>query len=48
MVYLQITLKVRPERRPAAAEVYAKFKPPFLKTISSVQSIVPRSVTRRA
>ena len=38
MVYLQITLKVRPERRPAAAEVYAKFKPPFLKTIPGAQS----------
>jgi len=32
MVYLQITLKVRPERRPAAAEIYAKFKPALLRS----------------
>jgi hypothetical protein len=36
--YLQITLKVSEENRPAAAEVYAKYKEPFLNTIKGAKS----------
>ena len=38
MVYLQITLKVRPERRPAAVEVYSRYRSPFLTTIAGAKS----------
>lgn len=38
MVYLEITLKVRPELRPAAAEVYHRYKAPFLDTIAGARS----------
>ncbi|MFJ8791507.1 hypothetical protein [Streptomyces sp. NPDC102462] len=33
MVYLQITLRVDPADRPAAAAVYEKYKQPFLGTV---------------
>jgi hypothetical protein len=32
MVYLQITLKIAPANRPAAAGVYQRYKAPFLTT----------------
>ncbi len=38
MVYLQITLKVRADRRPAAAEVYNRYKTPFLSTVAGAKS----------
>jgi hypothetical protein len=38
MVYLQITLKIRADRRPAAAEVYNRYKPQFLAKISGAKS----------
>lgn len=38
MVYLEITLKVRADRRPAAAEVYGRYKDPFLTTIAGARS----------
>lgn len=38
MVYLQITLKVRADRRPAAADVYNHYKAPFLRTIAGARS----------
>lgn len=38
MVYLEITLKVRPERRPAAVEVYRRYRAPFLTTIAGAKS----------
>jgi len=38
MAYLQITLKVNESDRPAAAEVYTKYKQPFLDTITGAQS----------
>ncbi|OAM31259.1 MULTISPECIES: hypothetical protein [Eikenella] len=38
MVYLQITLFINPENRPAAAAVYQKYKAPFLKDIAGAQS----------
>ncbi len=31
--YLEITLQIAPENRPAAAAVYTKFKRPFLETV---------------
>ena len=34
MVYLQITLKIAPANRPAAAGVYQRYKTPFLSTIA--------------
>jgi len=34
MVYLQITLKIAPANRPAAAGVYQRYKAPFLTTIA--------------
>lgn len=36
--YLEITLKVDPKDRPAAAAVYTKYKAPFLKTIDGANS----------
>ncbi len=36
--YLEITLKVDPQDRPAAGAVYTKFKQPFLKQVAGAQS----------
>ena len=36
--YLQITLKIANENRPAAAEVYREYREPFLKGIPGAQS----------
>jgi hypothetical protein len=36
--YLEITLKIAPENRSAAAAVYTEFKQPFLSKISGAQS----------
>jgi hypothetical protein len=38
MVYLQITLKIAPANRPAAAGVFEKYKAPFLKRIAGAKS----------
>jgi hypothetical protein len=38
MVYLQITLKIAPANRPAAAGVYQRYKTPFLRTIAGAKS----------
>jgi hypothetical protein len=38
MVYLQITLKIAPANRPAAADVYQRYKAPFLTTIAGAKS----------
>ena len=38
MVYLQITLKIAPANRPAAAAVYQRYKAPFLETIAGAKS----------
>lgn len=38
MVYLEITLKVRRDRRAAAAEVYQRYKDPFLTGIPGARS----------
>ena len=38
MVYLQITLKVRADRRPAAAEIYERYKRPFLNDVAGAKS----------
>ncbi|PTL83584.1 hypothetical protein [Vitiosangium sp. GDMCC 1.1324] len=38
MVYLQITLKITPVNRPAAAGVYQRYKAPFLNTIAGAKS----------
>jgi hypothetical protein len=38
MVYLQITLKIAPANRPAAAGVYQRYKTPFLSTIAGAKS----------
>jgi hypothetical protein len=38
MVYLQITLKIAPANRPAAADVYQRYKAPFLETIAGAKS----------
>ena len=38
MVYLQITLKIAPANRPAAAGVYQRYKAPFLTTIAGAMS----------
>jgi hypothetical protein len=38
MVYLQITLKVRADRRPAAVDVYNHYRAPFLSTIAGARS----------
>jgi hypothetical protein len=38
MVYLQISLKIAPANRAAAAGVYQKYKVPFLDTIAGAKS----------
>jgi hypothetical protein len=38
MVYLQITLKVRADRRAAAGDIYGRYKTPFLTTIEGAKS----------
>ncbi|HDR9501089.1 hypothetical protein [Burkholderia pyrrocinia] len=38
MVYLQITLKIADVNRAAAAEIYRKYKAPFLDTIVGAKS----------
>ena len=38
MVYLQITLKIAPANRRAAADVYQRYKAPFLTTIAGAKS----------
>jgi hypothetical protein len=38
MVYLQITLKIAPANRPAAAGVYERYKAPFLARIAGARS----------
>ena len=38
MVYLQITLKIAPANRPAAAGVYQRYKAPFLTTVAGAKS----------
>lgn len=38
MAYLEITLKVSNENRPAAAGVYSKYKGPFLDLIKGAES----------
>jgi hypothetical protein len=38
MVYLQISLKVRADRRPAAAEIYTRYKTPFLANVAGARS----------
>jgi hypothetical protein len=37
-VYLEITLKVRADRRAAANEIYGRYKTPFLTTIEGAKS----------
>ena len=38
MFYLQITLNVQPSNRPAAAQVYERYKAPFLKNVPGAKS----------
>ena len=38
MVYLQITLRIAPANRPAAAGVYQRYKAPFLNTVAGARS----------
>lgn len=38
MAYLQITLNISNHNRPAAANVYQKYKAPFLNTIAGATS----------
>jgi len=38
MVYLQITLKIAPANRPAAAGVYERYKTPFLNKVAGAKS----------
>jgi hypothetical protein len=38
MVYLQITLKIAPVNRPAAAGIYQRYRAPFLDTIDGAKS----------
>jgi len=38
MVYLQITLKIAPANRPAAAGVYERYKTPFLNKVVGAKS----------
>ena len=38
MAYLQVTLKIAPANRPAAAGVYQRYKTPFLSTIAGAKS----------
>jgi hypothetical protein len=37
-VYLEITLKIRPENRSAAATVYSKYRQPFLDRVTGARS----------
>ena len=38
MTYLEITLKVAPSNRAAAAAVYERYKAPFLETVAGARS----------
>ncbi|MCE9576315.1 MAG: hypothetical protein K8W52_24420 [Deltaproteobacteria bacterium] len=38
MVYMQVTLKVRADRRAAAGAVYARYRAPFLDTVPGAKS----------
>ena len=38
MTYLQITLKIAPTNRPAAAGVYQRYRAPFLDTVAGARS----------
>jgi hypothetical protein len=38
MAYLEITLQIDPQDRPAAADVYNKYKQPFLTDVPGAQS----------
>lgn len=38
MTYLEITLKIAPSNRPAAAGVYQRYRAPFLDTIPGARS----------
>lgn len=38
MVYLQITLQISPTNRPAAADVYKRYKAPFLEKVVGARS----------
>lgn len=38
MVYLEITLKVRADRRSSVTEIYNRYKAPFLATIAGAKS----------
>ena len=38
MVYLQITMKVRADRRGAAGDVYNRYRTPFLTTVEGAKS----------
>lgn len=38
MVFLQITLKVEAQNRPAAAEVYSRYREPFLQEVPGARS----------
>lgn len=38
MTYLQITLKIAPTHRPAAAGIYQRYKAPFLDTVAGARS----------
>src|SRR5688572_18624980 len=38
MFYLEITLKIRSDRRPAAAEIYSRYKAPFLANVAGARS----------
>ncbi|MBS0341611.1 MAG: hypothetical protein JSS56_13875 [Proteobacteria bacterium] len=38
MVFLQITLKVEAQNRPAAAEVYSRYREPFRQDVPGAQS----------
>jgi len=38
VAYLEITLQIDPQDRPAAAAVYSKYKEPFLSDVSGAQS----------
>ncbi|THF25790.1 hypothetical protein E5170_28305 [Pseudomonas atacamensis] len=38
MIYLQITLRISKNNRPSAAEVYQRYKAPFLNTVAGAKS----------
>jgi hypothetical protein len=38
MVYLQITLKIDADKRPAAAGIYQRYKAPFLESVPGARS----------